>query len=148
MDTKTVLMPVKSLRYTHNFVFLKFSDGRRVCDTVSDLQTGKISIDDIPPIRVILYKSLYWSLDNRRLHVFKEAGIETVPVLIVEEKNKSFFRKMTTGIKEQVSHLYPMLSPTKRSKDNNPNLQHKFFNLKRFPEISTIASGFSAQFQT
>lgn len=61
----------QEIRFTHNTVYPAFKDGRRLNDTIDGLRQGFIQIEDIPKIRVVFFKGCYWSLDNRRLLVFK-----------------------------------------------------------------------------
>jgi hypothetical protein len=87
------------IRFTHKTVFPTFKDGRRVADAIADLRSGKIQIESIPKIRVVFYKDCYWSLDNRRLFVFKEAQIPSIKCYMVE-RDDQFARKLTTRMKE------------------------------------------------
>jgi hypothetical protein len=57
-----------------------FKDGQSLQSTVDALKSGKISPDDLPPIRVFEKDGIVYSLDNRRLLAASQAG---VPVKIV-----------------------------------------------------------------
>ena len=70
-----VPIDVSEVRFTHSRIRPQFSCGRKVMDTLSDLETGKITIKDLPPITLISSASggaPYFSLNNRRLFVLKE----------------------------------------------------------------------------
>lgn len=38
------------------------------------MRNGTISPDNFPPIRILEYQGQLWTLDNRRLYVFQQAG--------------------------------------------------------------------------
>jgi len=46
-----------------------------VGDLAAGLKAGSISAGDIPPIRLVERNGNYFSLDNRRLAAFQEAGV-------------------------------------------------------------------------
>ena len=47
---------------------------------MQDLWSGKISITNLPKIRVAKRNDQYYSSDSRRLFMFKALGIETIQV--------------------------------------------------------------------
>lgn len=63
------------IRYTQDSIKGSYKDGRSVEDTVASLKSGEVGADDIPPIRIFEQYGKVYSLDNRRLYTFKEAGI-------------------------------------------------------------------------
>lgn len=69
----------KQIRYTHETINNKFSNSYRLADAINGLKSGSLKADDFPAIRVVFHRQLMWSLDNRRLYVFKEAGITDIP---------------------------------------------------------------------
>lgn len=85
----------KEIRFTHSSIFHVFRDGRRLVDTIEDLTHRKIDLASIPLIRVVQHKGHYWTLDNRRLYVFREANIPIINAIVVEEKGFKFHRKLT-----------------------------------------------------
>jgi hypothetical protein len=61
------------IRFTHARIRPYFTGcGRRVEDTLADIIAGKMSINDLPKITVILNQGTYFSLNNRRLYVLKD----------------------------------------------------------------------------
>ena len=68
-----------SIHYSQNSISSKFKDGSSVDDMIQGLKTGEISIDNIPAIRIFRKDGVLYSLDNRRLYAFKQAGIENIP---------------------------------------------------------------------
>lgn len=61
------------IRFTHARIRPFFTGcGRRIEDTLADIIEGKISVNDLPKITVILNEGTYFSLNNRRLYVLKE----------------------------------------------------------------------------
>jgi RHS repeat-associated protein len=94
----------KKIRFTQDSIGAKFKDGTSVDDLIRDLKSGKVKPEDVPPIRVfthtgpdgVLKKGEVYSLDNRRLHAFQQAGIpvRTVQATPAEIAKDSF--KQTT----------------------------------------------------
>lgn len=82
------------IRFTQNSINEKFTCylNYTIYDLADDLQTGHVCAGAIERIRVVNVGGTYWSLDNRRLWAFKEAGLNVVPVKIVEP-NGQFYRK-------------------------------------------------------
>jgi len=75
------------IRFTHSKIKSIFSDGRTVESTLEDILSGKITVEDLP--RIVVHKQddkTYYSMNNRRLWVFKECKkrnyLQTVPVRI------------------------------------------------------------------
>lgn len=61
------------IRFTHARIRPYFTGcGRRVEDTLADIIAGRMSIEDLPKITVILNQGTYFSLNNRRLYVLKD----------------------------------------------------------------------------
>lgn len=57
------------------------------------LKAGKLKVTDFPPIRVVIHENILYTLDNRRLWVFRSYGA-LIPVLL-EEVGKEFFQKLS-----------------------------------------------------
>jgi hypothetical protein len=85
------------VRFTQDDIGAQFRDGRSIDDLAIGLQSGTISPDSIPPIRVVPREGELWSLDNRRLWAFKQAGVK-VPFRMAtpEEIAKEWIKKFTT----------------------------------------------------
>ena len=62
---------------------MKGNCSMRVDDLINQLQTGKISPYDLPPIQVVQKDGLLFSMDNRRLLAFNSAGVDKIPVNVV-----------------------------------------------------------------
>lgn len=80
-------LDTSEIRYTQNSISQYFPnfDNYSVYDLDEDLRDGQVDIEDIPYIRVVEDEDgYYWSLDNRRLWAFKEAGLDDVPVVMVQ----------------------------------------------------------------
>jgi filamentous hemagglutinin len=86
----------KDIRFTQDSVSNTFKDGRTLQATIDGLKTGKISPDDLPPIRVFEKDGVIYSLDNRRLLAASQAGvpIKIVPATPAEIAKEGW--KMTT----------------------------------------------------
>jgi RHS repeat-associated protein len=90
-------MDPSKIRFAQDSISSTFRNGNTLEVTVNDLKSGKISPDNFPPIRIFEKNGNIFSLDNRRLQVFKEAGINipTVKATTQELKNE-LVRKFTT----------------------------------------------------
>lgn len=83
-DPKTVRMILLSpydIRYTQRSISCNWGHSTphrntQIDDTLDALDNGEIFPCDIDPIRVVLHDEEYYSLDNRRLWVFKNFGEE------------------------------------------------------------------------
>ncbi|WP_448645313.1 hypothetical protein [Pseudomonas mediterranea] len=86
----------KDIRFTQDSVSNTFKDGQTLQSTIDGLKSGKISPDDLPPIRVFEKDGAVYSLDNRRLLAASEAGvpIKVVPATPAEVAREGW--KMTT----------------------------------------------------
>jgi hypothetical protein len=75
---------------------LRMSKGQPLSEVLDLLRGGSMKVTDLPPIRVAFHDGKWWSLDNRRLWLFKQLGC-LIPVQKVEGHNlKELFQKMTT----------------------------------------------------
>eukprot|EP01036_Dinobryon_divergens_P022380 gene22380-30631_t len=60
------------IRFTHSRVRPHFSGcGKKIEDSITELKIGTTKLDDIPLITVIENSGHYFSLNNRRLYMFK-----------------------------------------------------------------------------
>jgi RHS repeat-associated protein len=91
------LVDTNTLRFTQDSIGSKFSDGRSVQGLIDGLKSGKVSPNDLPPIRTFQKDGLTFTLDNRRLFAAHQAGVQvkTVPATAAEIA-KELPRKFTT----------------------------------------------------
>jgi filamentous hemagglutinin len=84
------------IKFTQNSVSNTFKDGQSLHSTIDALKSGKISPDDLPPIRVFEKDGVVYSLDNRRLLAASQAGVSVkiVPATQAEVAKEAW--KMTT----------------------------------------------------
>jgi len=92
----------KDIRYTQDSISKDFKNNKGSIKSLIDkLKKGKISPDDLPNIRVVEKNGKVYSLDNRRLHAYKEAGVNKINVTEVKLTNrdiaKEFYRKTRKG---------------------------------------------------
>ncbi len=59
-------------------------------------KAGRVSADDVPPIRVFERDGKLYSLDNRRLYAFQEAGVPIRSVWATADEVTSEAWKFTT----------------------------------------------------
>jgi len=110
---------VAGIRFSQNSVDNKFTDGKSMEDLIAKLRSGEARTGEIGPPTIAGPKYLVMfrvgrkiagkfkflqegdvvTLDNRRLHCMKEAGVSSVPSLILEEDHEVVLQeeyKMTT----------------------------------------------------
>jgi len=59
------------IHFTHSKIKPHFSTGKPIVDTYKEIEEKNISINDIPTINVYYIDQKYYSLNNRRLYLFK-----------------------------------------------------------------------------
>ena len=64
-----------TVRFSQDSIKGTFKAGGSIEDLVIGLKNGTIKPGDIPPIRLVEKDGVLYSLDNRRLQAFQEAGI-------------------------------------------------------------------------
>ncbi len=86
-----------TIRFTQPTVSQNFSSGGEINDLAAGLRAGKIKITDIPIIRIVEFDGKIYTLDNRRLVAFQNAGVRRIPIRRVSFKDpnieEEFFRK-------------------------------------------------------
>jgi len=90
----------KSIRFSQDSIARTFKNGTPLEDTIAGLRSGAISPDSIPAIRVFDRDGLTFTLDNRRLYVFQQAGlpIRTVPATAREIAHEAYkFHPVNNG---------------------------------------------------
>ena len=86
-ETRVSRMDPRTVRFCQESISLKFSDGKDVRAISDMLRMGTISVSNIPPIHVFQWNGSWHSSDNRRLWAFKNAGVESVPVVYIDKEN-------------------------------------------------------------
>lgn len=96
-------MRPSDIYYTQYSILEYFKNGHSIQSTSEDIKNGKLSINDLPKIRVFYEqeKCHQWmSLDNRRLWVFKQLELarflEKISVETVQPDPAELNRKFTT----------------------------------------------------
>ncbi|MGQ1945207.1 hypothetical protein [Ornithobacterium rhinotracheale] len=72
-----------------------FKDGTSIYDLIKKLKNKDIDPKTIPAIRIVEKDGLIYTLDNRRLKVFQEAGID-IPYTKLDKIPESEMFKFTT----------------------------------------------------
>ena len=70
-----------NVQYTNDSIANEFSCGTELRDTAGSLANGSLDKTEIPAIRVVKHRGHVYSLDNRRLWAFKQAGVRSIPVI-------------------------------------------------------------------
>lgn len=90
--SKIILHP-RQIRYTQDSISDKWGDytphkGESIASTLNNLRRGLIDVSDIPSIRVTYHNGKWYSLDNRRLYLFKKFG-ESIQCTVWKEPMRS-----------------------------------------------------------
>jgi len=95
IDNPPGVVDPNTIRFTQDSIGKNFKNGNSLQNTVEGLQTGTIS-PEFEPIRVFQVGDQIFTLDNRRLYVFQQAGlpINTASATAQEIANESW--KFTT----------------------------------------------------
>ena len=72
--------PPHSIQFTQESISQRFRDGRSIWDLIEGLKSGRIQPQEVPPIRVFEENGQLYTLDNRRLYAFQQAG-KNVPTV-------------------------------------------------------------------
>jgi hypothetical protein len=112
------------LRFTQDSIAIKFRypyDHLRIDDAVEQIQQGLLTASEITPMNVVRYNGILWSLDNRRLWVFRRARVQKVTVNIVSssysQRSLTFFMSLDDQLERTYSSplYYPRVRGTVRS---------------------------------
>ncbi|MFF3755870.1 RHS repeat domain-containing protein [Streptomyces sp. NPDC002185] len=95
LPARGIISP-KAVRFTQDSISRNFSDGRSVREAIDDLREGRTNPNSFPPIRVFQQNGKTYTLDNRRLYVFQEAGIPVNFQRATAQEVSSQGWKMTT----------------------------------------------------
>jgi RHS repeat-associated protein len=74
-----------TVRFSQDSVSSKFKNGNTIDETAAGLKSGTISSDDFPQIRLVYRNGNLYTLDNRRLVAFQQAGLKSVKFRMATE---------------------------------------------------------------
>jgi hypothetical protein len=83
-------------RFSQASIRRAFRDGRTIDDLAEDLRSGRLTPEDIPPIRLVERDGKLYTLDNRRLEAFRRAGVNIRYRMATEEEAVGEAWKFTT----------------------------------------------------
>src|SRR5438309_1499176 len=84
------------VRFSHESINARFSDGRTIDELVLALRTGLVSSEDVAPIRLVERGGQLYTLDNRRLEAFRRAGVEIAYRMATDQEAEDEEWKFTT----------------------------------------------------
>jgi hypothetical protein len=90
-NTGITCLDAKTIRFTQDSIASRFKNGNSLADTIAALKSGALKPGDLPPIRIFERDGKLWTLDNRRLYVFQEAGI---PIRTVQATAEQIAREL------------------------------------------------------
>eukprot|EP01018_Ginkgo_biloba_P037764 Gb_35121 [translate_table: standard] len=105
-----------NLRFTQDSIACKFRppyDQVRIDDAAERIQKGVLSASQFRMMNVVRHNGILWCFDNRRLWVFRKAGVKSVTVNIAAsdycERSELFFRNLDVGLEHCYSSpwFYP-----------------------------------------
>lgn len=88
-----------SIKFSQGSISGSFKNGGDIANLAAGLKDGTISPSSIPAIRIVVKDEMVFTLDNRRLHAFQQAGIP-IPYQKLEKipQNEIFkFKDYTSG---------------------------------------------------
>ncbi len=85
-----------SIRFSQNSISSNFGKGGSVSDLATGLEDGTISASDVPPIRLVPRDGTNYTLDNRRLWAFQQAGVDVPYRLATPAETAAEAWKFTT----------------------------------------------------
>ena len=98
VDNERDRLPLEEIFYSQDSIKNKFQDGRSLGQMERELRVGEKQLSDIPRITVVRHEGRWFSVDNRRLWVFKRVfgPQQSVPVSRGAQDHR-FWSKFTTN---------------------------------------------------
>lgn len=93
---RQIAMDLAEIGYSQDSILPEFRDGRPLSLMEQELCTGRKTLQDIPTITVVMHGSRWYSVDNRRLYVFKRVFQSGEIPVIVGSRDQRFSNKFTT----------------------------------------------------
>lgn len=84
LDPEPLALRPADIGFTHGTIAPYFQAGNSIYEAIEQLEDGWIQASSFPAIKVFWHEREWWSLDNRRLYVFQQAGVPLVPVDVVD----------------------------------------------------------------
>ncbi|CAE8739854.1 unnamed protein product [Polarella glacialis] len=129
--SRTMRLPVDQLHFTQQFIsefFMSRGHHDRDSDTgaaylvectIEELRSGAVDPETLGPLRVVRYNGLVWSLDNRRLYCFREAGVthinvQLLPLVDGSDTLTQFFNRLTTQSEGRTVEIRARVAPHQR----------------------------------
>ena len=84
------------VRFSQDSISATFKAGGSIADLAAGLQNGTINPNDIPPIRLVNNNGTLFTLDNRRLAAFQQAGVPIPYQMATPEEAAAQAWKFTT----------------------------------------------------
>ncbi len=95
--SKTGSIDPSGIRFSQNSIKSEFQDGGSIDDLVKGLKDGSIDPSSIPSIRIVEKDGNIYTLDNRRLKAFQDAGVNVnYEKVDYNSLSKKDLRKFTT----------------------------------------------------
>ena len=90
------LISPSAVRFSQSSVSRSFSAGGTIDDLAAGLRSGTIDPSDVPAIRLVEKEGQLFTLDNRRLEAFRQAGVDIPYRMATEEEAAREAWKFTT----------------------------------------------------
>lgn len=87
----------KTIRFSQDNIKKTFQEGGSIEDMTKALKEGKLKAEDVPPIKIVEKDGKIYSLDNRRLKAFQDAGVDIhYEKVKLEDLSKNDMKKFST----------------------------------------------------
>src|SRR5205823_2569574 len=64
-----------TIRFSHDTIKSTFTEGGEVAQMTADLKAGTLAPSSVAPISIVEKNGMIYTLDNRRLKAFRDAGV-------------------------------------------------------------------------
>lgn len=85
----SIKVKISDVLFTQDTGFSTFTDKRWLAQTIYEIAKKKLDPQDLPLLRVCRSgDGRLWSLDNRRLYVFRECNVRSILVELIDNTNE------------------------------------------------------------
>jgi hypothetical protein len=86
----------ETVRFSQDRIKATFRDGGTIDQLAEELRNGSVNAEDVEPIRPFERDGKFFTLDNRRLEAFRQAGVPVLYGIATPEEVRDETWKFTT----------------------------------------------------